>query len=200
MARNINREESLRIAAEKLRQKKEKEEHEDKEFYERITSDTPWLLFKAVVVFSSLMALATTIEVLVDGPTKTLTEKSWKIDHNWQYERHTVLDVEGYMFAPNYLDWGGHVENTIELTYSPLFRTGKKLSYDSKVNENETIKHVEIRRRSIFTWFPLFQILLLIPLITFIFKRQSPWFNFARIASFVFVFPGTLMVILFTLL
>lgn len=200
MARNINREESLRIAAEKVRQKKEKEEREDKEFYERITSGTQWLLFKAVVVFCTLMALVTTIEVLVDGPTKKLTEESWKIDHNWRYDRHTVLDVNGYMFTPNSLDWGGRVENSVELTYSPIFRTGKKLSYDSEVNENEIISYVEIRQRSIFTWFPLFQILLLIPLITFIFKRQSPWFNFARIASFVIVLPGALLVILLTLL
>jgi hypothetical protein len=51
-----------------------------------------------------------------------------------------------------------------------------------------------------FNWFPAFQLFLLIPLLTFIFKRQKPWFNFARIASMVIVFPGMLMVIFFTLL
>ena len=63
MARNTTREESLRIAAEKVRLKKEKEEREDKEFYERITSGAPWLFFKIVVVFCTMMALITTIEV-----------------------------------------------------------------------------------------------------------------------------------------
>lgn len=200
MARNTNREESLRIAAEKIRQKKEKEQREDNAFYERITTGTSWQFFKAIVVFCTLMALVTTVEVLFDGPAKKLTEKSWKIDQNWRYDGHAVLDVESYMFTPKYLDWGGHVESTLELIYSPIFQTGKKLSYDSIVNEDETVRHIEIRQRSIFTWFPLFQLFLLIPLVTFIFKRQSPWFNFARITSFVFVFPGTLLVIIFTML
>lgn len=73
MARNTNREESYRIAAEKMRLKKEKEEREDKEFYKRITSGTSWLFFKVVVVLCTLMALVTTIEEVVDGSTKKLT-------------------------------------------------------------------------------------------------------------------------------
>ena len=200
MTRNINREESLRIAAETMRKKKEKEEREEKEFYERITSGTRWLIFKVVVVFCTIMALVTTFEVFVDGPTKKLSEKSWKIDRDWEYRQHMVLDVQGYMFTPTLGDWLDHVENTLEMTYSPIFRTGKKLSYDNKVNEFVIKRHEEIRQRSIFTWFPALQIFLLIPLATYIFKRQSPWFNFARIVSLVFVFPGTLLVIFFTLL
>jgi len=61
-------------------------------------------------------------------------------------------------------------------------------------------RQVEFRDMSIFTWFPLFQIFLLIPLITFIFKRKSAWFNFAPMATLVLVFPGTLMVIFVTML
>lgn len=200
MARNINREESLRIAAERMRQKKEKEEREDNEFYERITSGTPWLIFKAVVAFCTLMVLLTTIEVFFDGPTKKIPEESCKINRDWEYTWHKVLDVEGYMFTPQFGDWSDRVEGSLKMIYSPIFRTGKKLSYDIEVNGLTIRKHEEIRRRSIFTWFPAFQIFMLIPLLTFLFKRQSAWFNFARVASLVFVFPGTLMVIFFTML
>lgn len=200
MARDINQQESMRIAAERMRQKKQKEEREDREFYERITSGMQWFIFKTVVVFCTLMLLVSTFEVFVDGPTKKLTEKSWKIDRDWEYTWHKVLDVEGYMFTPTLDDWSDRVENSLEMTYSPVFRTGKKLSYAIKVNESILGRHEEIRQNSIFTWFPLFQFFLLIPLITFIFKRQSPWFNFARIVSLVFVFPGTLMVIYFSLM
>ncbi len=199
MARNLNREEALRIAAEKMRLKKEKEEREDKEFYERITSGWRWLLFKVAVVFCTAMFVVSLVEVFVDGPTKKLSKKSWKIDRNWEYTWHKVLDVEGYMFTPHFKDWSDHVEGTLKLTYSPIFRTGKKLSYDMLESDGSIRKHVEIRQRSIFNWFPAFQLFLLIPLITFIFKRQSAGFNFARIASLVMVFPGTLMVIYFTM-
>lgn len=200
MSRNINQQESMRIAAEIMRHKKEKEEREDREFYERITNGMPWFIFKTVVVFCTLMVLVSTFEVFVDGPTKKLTENTWKIDRTWEYTWHKVLDVEGYMFTPTIADWSERVENSIVITYSPIFRTGKKLSYDIKANEYRIIKQEEIRQRSIFTWFPAFQIFLLIPLITFFFKRQSALFNFARITSLVLVFPGTLMVIYFAML
>lgn len=200
MPRNTNQQEALRIAAEKMRLKKEKEAREEREFYERITSGPIWLIFKIVVVFCTLMLLVSTFEVFVDGPSKKLSEKSWKIDRDWEYTWHKVLDVEGYMFTPLLEDWNDHVENTIRITYSPIFRTGKKLSYDVKVNEFAVKRQEEIRQESIFTWFPLFQIFLLIPLLTYIFRRQSAWFNFARITSLVFVFPATLLVIFFTML
>lgn len=190
----------MRIAAERMRLKKEKEAREEKEFYERITSGPQWLFFKIVVVFCTLMFVVSTIEVLVDGPTKKLSEKAWKIDRNWEYTWHKVLDVEGYTFMPLLSDWNDRVENSLEMTYSPIFRTGKKLHYDVKVNEFVVKKQEEIRQFSIFNWFPFFQILLLIPLATYLFKRQSAWFNFARVASFVLVFPGTLLVIFLTML
>ncbi|NRA13314.1 MAG: hypothetical protein HRT57_15315, partial [Crocinitomicaceae bacterium] len=167
---------------------------------ERITSGTPWLIFRGVVVFCTLMALITTIEHFVDGPTKKITEEDCKIDRNWEYTWHRVLDVDGCMFTPHLKDWSNHTESSLKLTYTPIFRTGKKLSYDIQVNESTIRKHEEIRQRSIFTWFPAFQLILLFPLITYIFKRQSPGFNFARIASLVFVFPGSLLVIYFTML
>jgi hypothetical protein len=200
MSRNIDRDEIMRIAAERARLKKEKEAREEKEFYERITSGKQWLLFKAVVVFCTAMVVITTIETFVDGPTKKLSKNDWKTDPNWEWTWHKVLDVKGYMFSPELKNWSGWDENSLKMTYSPIFRTGKKLSYNIKVDENVVRRHEELRERSIFDWFPLLQIALLIPLATFILKRQSPWFNFARITSLVFVFPATLLVIFFCLM
>ena len=126
MNRNTNRQEALRIAAEKMRQKKEKEEREDKEFYERITSGRPWLILKAVVIFCSLMAIISTVEVLVDGSTKKLAEEDWKYNREWEWTWHKIIEVEGCMFTPTSNDWGQRVDSSLEITYSPIFRTGKK--------------------------------------------------------------------------
>ncbi|MDF3028422.1 MAG: hypothetical protein K0S23_2729 [Fluviicola sp.] len=200
MSRNINHQESMRIAAEKMRLKKEKEAREDKEFYERITSGWQWIIFKLVVVFCAAMLVISIIEFFVDGPTKRISEKAWKVDRNWEYTWHKVLDVEGYQFTPSLDDWSDRVENTMKLTYSPVFRTGKMLSYDIQVGESGIRKHEEIRQRSTFTWFPAFQLFLLIPILTFLFRRQSAWFNFARVASLIIVFPGTLLIMYFTMM
>ncbi len=199
MTRDLNREEVMRIAAEKVRLKKEKEAREEREFYERITSGRPWLIFRIIMVFCTLMAVATTIDVLVDGPSKKLTEKDCQINREWEWRWHQMLDVEGYLFAPEVKYWYDRDTNSLKIIYSPIFRTGKKLSFNIQENGNTIGNHEEIRDMSIFNWFPLFQIALLIPLFTYIFKRQSAWFNFARMGSMVLIFPGTLLVILFAL-
>lgn len=200
MANQRNHQESYRIAAEKMRLKKEKEEREDREYYERSTSGMPWLMFKLVVAFCTLMIVVSTIEVLFDGPTKKLSEKSWKIDRTWEFLWHKVLDVEGCMFTPTIEDWSKRTEKSLKMTYSPIFHTAKTLSFNVKEGESIFRKQEEINQRSIFTWFPAFQIFLLIPLVTFIFKRQNAFFNFARIASFVVILPGTLLVLFFAML
>jgi hypothetical protein len=194
---NWQREEAFRQAAEKMRLKKEKEAREEREYYERITSGNPWLLFKLTAAFCTLMAVLTTIETFVDGPSKKLTEKDWKIDRDWEWTWHQILDVEGYMFSPLLSDWLGHVPNSLELTYTPIFHTGKKLSYDMPVTGDIIRRHEQMRDHSIFEWFPLYQLALLIPLFTFIFKRQSPWFNFARALSLFIILPGTVMVLVY---
>ena len=66
----MNREETLRIAKEKMRLKKEKEEREENEFFGRITSGMQWLIFKTAVVVCTLMLFISTVEIFVDGPSK----------------------------------------------------------------------------------------------------------------------------------
>lgn len=196
----MNQQEKMVIAAERMRLKREKEQREENEFYQRITTGWQWLLFKIVVGLCTAMIVVSTLEVLVDGPSKLITDKACKIDRNWEYTWHKVLDVEGYMFTPTLTDWSDRDVKSIRLTYSPIFKTGKKLCYTKKTDDHTFEEKEEIRQMSIFTWFPAFQLLLLIPLLTFIFKRQKPWFNFARIGSMVIIFPGMLMVIFFTLM
>lgn len=200
MSQKYSREDALRIAAEKLRRKAEETKREEKEYFEKITSGTPWLLFKIVIVFCALMTVLTTIEIFVDGETKKLDESEWEIDRELYITWHQSIKVGDYLFVPHLSDWSGHVDSSFEISYSPIFRTGKKLSYDLMVGETNMRRHEETRRRSIFTWFPFFQIILLIPLFTYIFKAQKPWFNFARVASMVLVFPGALLIMILTLL
>lgn len=197
---SLDRQEAIRRTAEKMKQKREKEERESEAFYQRITTGKQWGFFKIVVLFSTLMMLITTIETYVDGPSEKLTENDWHINREWEWRWHQILDVKGYMFSPFLRDWLDHEEESLTLIYSPIFKTGKKLSYNVMINETAKRPHVEWRQRSIFNWFPFLQIFLLIPLFTYFFKRRSPWFIFARFVSLAFVIPGTLMIIFFTLL
>ncbi|XOV67621.1 MAG: hypothetical protein ACFHU9_00340 [Fluviicola sp.] len=195
-SRAYGREERMRIAAEKMRRKKEQEEKEDREFYERITSGWQWNLFRFVVVFCTLMAILTTIDTFFDGKTRKMGVEEWKYDTEWRMEWHKIVVVDGAKFAPHFRDWSDRVEGSFEITYTPIFQTGKWLSYDLKDDETGAIRnHTEFRWRSLLGWFPFFQIFALIPLITLFYKRQNSFFNFLRVASLAFVFPGTLIAI-----
>lgn len=197
---NLNHDEKMRIVVEKMRLKRENEAREEKEFYQRITSGWQWVTFKIIVVFCSLMLIITTIDVFFDGPTKKIAPNAWEYNRNWEYTWHRVLNVEDCMFTPTLADWSDRIENSLTMTYSPIFQTPKKLNFQVKNYENIIKQQVEIRQMSIFNWFPFYQIILLIPFLTYIFRRQSAWFNFARIASMIIVFPGTLMIIFFSLI
>lgn len=195
----MSREEAFRLAAEKMRLKKEKEAREEKEFYERMTTGAPWMFFKIVVLFCTAFLIISIIDTFVDGKTKKLTEKDWKINRNWEWTWHKVLDVEGCMFTPELGDWSDRKENSLQIVYSPILHAGKKLVFEKEVEGISFGTHTELRQNSIFNWFPFLQIVLLIPLATYIFKRQKPWFNFARMATFVLIFPGTILVLYFTM-
>ncbi len=200
MSRNIDREEALRIAAERMRLKKEREEREEKEFYQRITSGTPWLVFRIIVASCALLAILTTIDQFVDGPSQKIAEDEWKIDRNWEWTWHQIVEVDGYTFAPELKDWLGRVDNSMSLVYSPIFHAGKKLRYKIEEDDSTIRKHEEIRWRSVFEWFPALQLFLLLPLIPYFFKQERAWFNFARLASMYFVFPLSVLLILVALL
>ena len=195
-----SREEAMKIAAERLKRKIEQEKQEEEAYYKRVTSGLPWYLFLGVVGFCTLMMILTTVEIFVDGETKQLTEKEWKVDRSLYVFGHQSIVVDDDLFIVHFDDWFDYIEGTFEITYSPIFKTGKWLSYDQKQGDNMIFRQKIIRRRSIFTWFPYLQIAMLIPLFTLIFKSPKPWFNFARVGSIAVIFPGTLLVIIFTLL
>ena len=151
---NRDRNEALRAAAEKVKKQKEEEKRKEKEYFERVTSGPSWMLFKVVVVFCTLMAILTTIETFVDGETRKLDDSEWRVDRELYVLYHQSVKVGDDLFVPHLDNWIKYIEGTFEITYSPIFRTGKKLSYDLKVGANEIRRHEVIRRRSVFTWFP----------------------------------------------
>ena len=194
-----NREEALRIAAEKVRRTKEEEKRKEDEYFKRVTSGFPWLFFKIVVVFCTLMVFITMVEIVIDGKTEKLTEDDWKIDRELYQPGHQSIKVGDYLFVAAFKEWLGHVDSSFEITYTPIFQTAKKLSYNQEISENNIVRQEVMRRRSIFNWFPFFQLFMLIPLLTFIFKRQNTLFNFSRIVSMFVVLPATVLILILSM-
>jgi len=196
----LSREEKLQRLKEKVRKQKEEEARKEREYYKKVTSGAPWLLFTIVTGYCALLFVLTTIDIFVDGSSEKLTENEWRIDRQLYAPGHQSIKVEDALFIAYFPEWNGHKDDSFEIIYSPIFNTGKKLSYIQEIEEGVEIERQVIRRRSIFTWFPYLQIMLLIPILTFFLKAQKPWFTFARYASLFLIAPGSLLVVLFTLL
>lgn len=196
----FDQKEAMRKAALKLQQQKEEEERKDREYFERITTGRPWLIFKIGVAFCTLMLILTSIDIYVDGKSKKLKEGEWRIDRELYMNGHQSIKVGNALFIAPFEIWFGHIDDSFEITYSLIFQTGKKLAYNQEVSEGAVVRHEVIRRRSIFTWFPFLQIAMVIPLLVFIFKRKKPWFRFARTMSLLIITPMSFIILMYLLI
>ncbi|MCB9222764.1 MAG: hypothetical protein H6582_01200 [Crocinitomicaceae bacterium] len=192
-------------AAERVRQEKEAEKERDAAYYQKITSGNRWLFFKGIVVFTTLMLILTTYDTFVMGPTEKISPSEWEMNRELYRINYQSIWVHGHaLFTPHLEDWIGHLEEGFEVTYTPIFHDEKILSFLQVPYTTEgnaaPIRHYVWRDRSIYNWFPLFQIMLLIPLLTFLLRRPKPWFNYLRMASMVLILPGTIFILIYILM
>jgi hypothetical protein len=172
--------------------------------YENSITGTKWNLFKGIVVFCCLMAVLTTLDTFIDGGERTLDSKEWRVDRSIYSIGYQSIWVNDALFMPSFDQWIGFEPNSFEVTESFIFRDEKHLHFvqvpDKYVDaEQRPIQRHTARIRSIYNWFPALQVLLLIPLLTFFFKRKAPLFNFARIVSLYVLGPLTFGLLIYLL-
>lgn len=195
------RKEHLRKVAEKLKQERELEAQKDREYYEKITSGTRWMIFKIGMVFCILLAIVTTIDTFVDGKTEKLHQDQFVFDRSlgaWDYQ--SVWVNENDIFLVHFSDMVGMNLNTFELTKSFITGDNKYISfiqeYEDSVTPMTRTRIKAQKRVSIYEWFPFVQVLLLLPLLVFLFRKQKPWFKFAQFASLLLIMPGSVILLL----
>ncbi|MFT4601987.1 MAG: hypothetical protein ACI857_002173 [Arenicella sp.] len=200
----FDQKEAFRKAAERAQQLKEKEAKEEEEHYQKITSGNGWMYFKIGMVFSVIFLLVTTIDTFFEGETVKLENAEWKVDHEWRSSTHQIIKVSGAQFMVSYQDWSGFIFNSFQMTYSPILHEEKVLwfmqdPYSASGADLDPVRRYGLRTRSVFNWFPYLQIILLMPLFTFLFKRKKQWFVFTRMMSMVLIYPGSLLLLLWIL-
>lgn len=201
---NQSRQEHLKRAAEQIKKAKEIEAVKEKEYFEKITGGTRWKIFTFFSLFCVLLALLTTVDTFVDGKTVKLNQGDFKFDRSLgAMDYQSVWVNENDLFLVHFQDLQDKDLNTFEVTESFIFRDYKYLSfiqaYEDSVTPLTRIRKYATKRVSIYDWFPLTQVFLFMPLLVLLFKRQKPWFNFAQMACFILIFPGSL-ILLYTLI
>ncbi|MFT5822778.1 MAG: hypothetical protein ACI8ZM_004035 [Crocinitomix sp.] len=201
---NPNRQEHLKRAAEQIKKAKEFEAIKEQEYYEKITGGTRWKIFTFLAYFCVLLALLTSIDTFVDGKTVKLREGDFRFDRSLGAMNYQSIWVnENDLFLVHFQDLQGKLLNTFEVTESFIFGDNKYLSfiqeYEDTVTPLTRTRKYASKRVSIYDWFPLTQVFLFVPLLVLLFKRRKPWFNFAQMACFILIYPGSL-ILLYTLI
>lgn len=191
------RKERLRVAAEKLKKEREEEIINDRLYFEKITSGPRWTIFTVFMIFCAGLALITTYDTFKDGEVYELTPNQYRFDRSLgAWDNQSIWVNEDDIFLVPFVDLFDFDENSFQLVTSPIFGDPKYLSFTKKESTGDFTRYYFQKRVSIYEWFPLAQIMLLIPLLVFLFKRQKPWFKFAQFTCLFLIFPGSIILTL----
>lgn len=192
------RKEHMRRAAEMLAKKKAEEAIKDAEYYKKITTGNRWTLFAIGVFICLIINVIATIDTFVDGETVKLPSGSFYHERLPYSKANALVIVDQDIFTPYYKDFISVDFESFTMTNSLLFGQAKFIEFDAHTLGDRQ-RFIAYERISIFEWFPYLQIMLLIPLFTFLMKRQAPWFIFMRYLCLLIIFPGSLVMLYFQL-
>ena len=191
----------LKQVAEKLKQEKALEAQKDLDYFKKMTSGPRWNLFVIGSLFCAIMAVLVSIDTFVDGKTERINQDQWVFDRSLGAKDYQSVWVnENDIFLIRMDQMAGLDLTSFRLTRSYIFGDNKYLSYTRAYEDSVTpltyYHHIAQKRVSIYEWFPLLEIMLLIPLILVIIKRPKPWYKFGQYASIFLIFPGCLILLL----
>lgn len=186
----MSQQERLKQIQERVKAQKEKEKQEEALYFTKITSGPLWKIFEVMAWFCVTAAIILGVETFIEGKVRKLSQNEYLY-----YQGAIVVDGDA-IFTPYYEDLAGFDENSFEVIYSPIFGDAKFLSFESVYSDSKTpetrTKHVVARRISIYSYFPFLQLVLLIPIVVYLYKRPNPIFKFGRMLCFLLIFPASL--------
>ena len=189
--------------AERILKEREEELIKDREHFEKITSGNRWKLFTGLTFFCVILALIITYDTFVDGKSVPISDNDYRFERSLYVIGSQSVWVDDNLFMVPFENMIGMDLNSFQLINSPILGDPKYIGFESNYEDSvtplERRVHFAQKRISIYEWFPLVQILLLLPLIVFFYKRQKPWYNFAQMTCFLLIFPGSIL-LLFTLI
>ncbi len=192
------RKEHLRRAAEMLAKKKAEEEAKDAAYYKKVTTGKRWMLFLVGAIFCLAIGIVATIDTFVDGETVKVPNGSFYHERLPHSKAYALVIIDNDTFTPYYKDFVSVDFESFTLTKSLLFGKAKYIEFDAHTLGDRE-RFIAYEWISIFEWFPYLQIMLLIPLLVFLLKRQAAWFTFMRYLCLLLIYPGSLVILYFQL-
>ena len=180
-------EERMQKLREAAIEKKRLELEKEAAYFERISSGIQWKVFKILSIYCALLGVVMAIETVFDGK-----EKSVPLSNLSFYEG--AINHGDDWYTPIYTELTGYLDTSFKVIYSPIFQAPKYLKWTSAYQDSKTpltyTDYTEWRYNSVYGYYVYIQIVLLIPLGVFLYKRPTPLFKFARMLCLVLIFPA----------
>lgn len=198
----MTQKERLAALKEKLIQNEIENRKKEQQYYEKITSGLWWNIYKAGMVFCLIFLIISTIDTFVNRERVKLTQDEWKFDREYYIIGYQSVWVDGCIFFPPFEHVAGFDENSFEVENSLILNKPKYLYFDQvPFGQTESVERKEfVHYKSIFNWFPYLQIVMLIPLGVYKFRKPKSWFVFARGMVMGIIYPCLITLFIFLLI
>lgn len=187
-------EEKLKRAKEKFKEKKYREYVEENEFFENLTRGWKMHYFKILTGICTVLGTLFTIDIILPSQTQNsiITFKDLKGDVATPSVDLYYVEIDDQAVFIHSKDFAKIYSKTrVSTTKTPIFNEIKMIHTTDAFGSDKNIEP----HYSLVSTFPLVLILLLIPLLTLVYKRRNPLFIFLFITS-SFIFPIILSILL----
>lgn len=190
--------EHLKRAKAAMAESKKREEERSLQFYNRITSGRPWLLFKLGAIFCAILSVLLTYDTLATKEIVQLTSDDYEYNRDIYSTAGAIIWIGDEIYTAGSKDFISVDYESFRIAKSGILNQSKYLVFTAHKESNPT-DFYGYQRLSVYEWFPLLQIGLLIPLFVFLFKREQAWFTFMRMTSIIIIMPAAVVILLFLL-
>lgn len=186
--------ERMRQAKERWEAQKKMEEYENLLYFKKLTSGWRRITFTIILFLSVIMNIALTYDYFASGPV----EKD--VVHDVTFSNTFNIGRKDFFYKIHFQDDEFYVNSDmysyifkspqIEVEYTPIFNDVKSVS---AIDQGEIVTQTPIY--SVVYFFPLAQIVFLLPIIAFFIMKPTPLFGFLYFVSLYFV-PAVMLFLL----
>lgn len=171
------------------------QQEKEQAYFQSLISGPVWTWYKRGMYFCIGLALLITVETLVEG-------KAQHVDLNDTYWDEGRIYVEDEWFLPETTHLTGYLDSTFVMGYSPIFGAPKYLGWTTAYKDSKTpltlTNYYVHKANSIYNYFIYIQIVLLLPVFFYWYKRPNPFFKFGRTLCLFLIFPASIYLLFVT--
>ncbi len=162
-------------------------------FFQKIAAGLYWNIFRVAAGICAVLAVLFTVDTFVDGGERSIPNTGYTFER-WRYPvyGHQTVIVDNEIYTPSFEQLFDFDIHSFKVHNSFIFQDPKFITFNSSLGDNQRAD----RRVSVYEYFPLIQLLLLVPLAVIFYKRQNGMFFLFWGVTILLIYPSALYMLL----